>query len=175
MTKLTQAILIFLIPPIFRLLAMKRIRMYMPFVCGSRWQWYFSFCSLEPKWTRRTLSFCPLGSLSPSSALHLDTLVWVEVLSQISLFWTILQQYYLEDEFLEHCKCWVFLAVKKPSDFPAFSMAYKWLQSIVISNEQVRWENKKLGIAYAASLILAPAYIIFKVYQVKDHLYMYVL
>lgn len=89
MTKLTQAILIFLIPPIFRLLAMKRIRMYMPFVCGSRWQWYFSFCSLEPKWTWRTLSFCPLGSLSPSSALHLDTLVWVEVLSQISLFWTI--------------------------------------------------------------------------------------
>lgn len=89
MTKFTQAILIFLIPPIFRLLAMKRIRMYMPFVCGSRWQWYFSFCSLEPKWTRRTLSFCPLGSLSPSSALHLDTLVWVEVLSQISHFWTI--------------------------------------------------------------------------------------
>lgn len=67
------------------------------------------------------------------------------------------------------------MVVKKNSDFPAFSMAYKWLQSIVISNEQVRWENKKLGIAYAASLILAPAYIIFKVYQVKDHLYMYVL
>lgn len=67
------------------------------------------------------------------------------------------------------------MVVKKPSDFPALSMAYKWLQSIVISNEQVRWENKKLGIAYAASLVLAPAYIIFKVYQVKDHLYMYVL
>lgn len=89
MTKLTQAILIFLIPPIFRLLAMKRIRMYMPSVCGSRWQWYFSFCSLEPKQTRRTLSFCPSGSRSPSSALHLDTLVWVEVFCQISLFWTI--------------------------------------------------------------------------------------
>lgn len=52
--------------------------------------------------------------------------------------------------------------------FPAFSMEQKWLQSIVIFiNEQVRWENKKLGIAYAASLILAPAYIIYKVYQVK--------
>lgn len=34
----------------------------------------------------------------------------------------------------------------------------------------VRWENKKLGIAYAASLILAPAYIIFKVYQTADDL-----
>lgn len=34
----------------------------------------------------------------------------------------------------------------------------------------VRWENKKLGIAYAASLILAPAYIIFKVYESADDL-----
>lgn len=34
----------------------------------------------------------------------------------------------------------------------------------------VRWENKKLGIAYAASLILAPAYIIYKVYQSADDL-----
>lgn len=31
---------------------------------------------------------------------------------------------------------------------------------------QVRWENKKLGIAYAISLLLAPAYIIFKIYEV---------
>lgn len=67
------------------------------------------------------------------------------------------------------------MVVKKEMIFLLFSMAYKWLQSIVISNEQVRWENKKLGIAYAASLVLAPAYIIFKVYQVTDHLYMYVL
>lgn len=94
--KLTQAILIFLFFfPIFRLLAMKRIRnmkkwlTYMPSICGSRWQWCFSFCSLEPKWTRRTLSFCPLGSPSPSSALHLDTSVWVEVFCLITVFWII--------------------------------------------------------------------------------------
>lgn len=118
--KLTQAILIFLFfPLIFRLLAMKRIRnmtkwsTYLPFVCGFRWQWCFSFCSLEPKWTRRTFSFCPLGSLSPSSALHLDTSVWVEVFCLvITVFWIFFAQYCLEDEFLAHCKCWVFLVWK---------------------------------------------------------------
>ncbi|XP_052712550.1 uncharacterized protein LOC128186728 [Crassostrea angulata] len=42
--------------------------------------------------------------------------------------------------------------------------------SFALGYLSVRWEDKKLGIAYAISLLLAPAYIIFKVYESADEL-----
>ncbi|XP_048752003.1 uncharacterized protein LOC125663715 isoform X2 [Ostrea edulis] len=54
----------------------------------------------------------------------------------------------------------VVLAVGVPVTIACFALGYL----------SVRWENKILGIVYAISLLLAPAYIIFKVYESADHL-----
>ncbi|XP_061163070.1 uncharacterized protein LOC133172236 isoform X2 [Saccostrea echinata] len=54
----------------------------------------------------------------------------------------------------------VIISVGVPVTIACFALGYL----------SVRWENKTLGIVYAVSLFLAPAYIIFKVYESADDL-----
>lgn len=87
--------------------------------------------------TQRTLLFYLSGYQWLSSVLHLDTLVWVELFSY---------------------------KMNSLNVNTFISLFYRSCYFLYVS--QVRWENKKLGIAYAISLLLAPAYIIFKIYEV---------
>nr|XP_022335600.1 uncharacterized protein LOC111132151 isoform X1 [Crassostrea virginica] len=54
----------------------------------------------------------------------------------------------------------IILSIGVPVTIVCFALGYL----------SVRWENKWLGIAYGISLVLAPAYIIFKVYESADDL-----
>lgn len=136
---------------------------YISLFCVIRSRWCYWFCNLEPKLTPRTFLFCPLGYLWLSSVLHLDTLVWVELFRQIN--WTPRMCTWMHGCFLCLCGFGVFVIFFVFLWLFFFWFFYRSCQFCIYMS-QVRWEDKKLGIAYAISLLLAPAYIIFKIYEV---------